>query len=161
VSANRRLYRRLFAETRGFRPRIGALVGLSAMSSVFALLTPVPLKIAVDSVVSNQPMPPLLAAVVPETVADSKTGTLIVASVLFVVIALLKQLQSFAALWLATGTGQRLLLRLRSRLFRHAEELSLASVLGAHHGVTLRPRYRDIERRETWLESPHEKAEAR
>ena len=126
MSANRRLYRRLFAETRGFRPRIGALVGLSAMSSVFALLTPVPLKIAVDSVVSNQPMPPLLAAVVPETVADSKTGTLIVASVLFVVIALLKQLQSFAALWLATDTGQRLLLRLRSRLFRHAEELSLA-----------------------------------
>ncbi|TMK98996.1 MAG: ATP-binding cassette domain-containing protein [Actinobacteria bacterium] len=126
MSANLGLYRRLFAETRGYRPQIGALIWLSAMSSAFALLTPLPLKIAVDSVVGNHPMPGFIATLVPDALARSRTGTLIVASVLFVAIALLKQLQSFAQLWLTTYTGQRLLLRLRSRLFRHAEELSLA-----------------------------------
>jgi ATP-binding cassette subfamily B protein len=126
VSGNLHLYRRLFAETRGFRAHIGGLITLSAMSSALALLTPLPLKIAVDSVVGNHPLPGFIAVLVPGSLNRSQTGTLIVASLLFVAVALLKQLQSFAALWLSTYTGQRLLLNLRSRLFRHAEELSVA-----------------------------------
>jgi ATP-binding cassette subfamily B protein len=43
-----------------------------------------------------------------------------------VLLALLKQLQQFGNLVLTTYTGEKLLLGFRSRLFRHAERLSLA-----------------------------------
>src|SRR5207247_1649560 len=99
---------------------------LSARSSAFALLTPLPRRIPVDSVIGNHPPHTFIAVLVPDSPDESRTVTLIVAASLFVVIALLKQLQSFGQLWLTTHTGQRLLLRLRSRLFRHAEGLSLA-----------------------------------
>jgi ATP-binding cassette, subfamily B, bacterial len=120
-----RLFRRLLGDARPYWPHIAGLLVLSALSSLFMLLTPVPLKIAVDSVVGDHPMPGWLAALVPDSASNSKTGTLIVASLLFLMIALLKQLQSFCQLWLTTYTGQRLLLGTRSQLFRHAQDLSL------------------------------------
>src|SRR6266536_2079239 len=67
-----RLYPRLLLEAKSYWRHIGGLFALSLLSSVFALLTPLPLKIAVDTVV-----------------------------------------------------GEKLLLQFRSRLFRHAERLSL------------------------------------
>src|SRR6266542_1206836 len=107
-----RLYRRLMLEARPFWRHIGGLFGLSLLSSVFALLTPLPLKIAVDSVVGSHPLPGFIAVMVPAG--------------LFVLLSLLRQLQQFGNLVLTTYTGEKLLLRFRSRLFRHAEHLSLA-----------------------------------
>jgi len=96
------------------------------LSSVFALLTPLPLKIAVDSVAGSHPLPGFLAAIVPAQVRQSQMGVLLVAAGLFVVVFVLKQLTEFGNLVLATYTGEKLLLGFRSRLFRHAERLSLA-----------------------------------
>ena len=45
----RHLYRRLLREARPFGMHITGLMGLGALSSVFALLTPLPLKLVVDS----------------------------------------------------------------------------------------------------------------
>ncbi len=120
------LYRRLMLEARPYWRHIGGLFALSLLSSVFALLTPLPLKIAVDSVVGSHPLPGFLAVVVPAGVRHSQTGVLLVAAGLFVILSLLKQLQQFGNLVLSTYTGEKLLLRFRSRLFRHAERLSLA-----------------------------------
>jgi len=120
------LYRRLMLEARPYWRHIGGLFALSLLSSVFALLTPLPLKIAVDSVVGSHPLPGFIAVFVPASVRQSQTGVLLVAAGLFVLLALLKQLQEFGRLLLATYTGEKLLLRFRSRLFRHAERLSLA-----------------------------------
>ncbi len=120
------LYPRLMREAKPFWRQISALFGLSMLSSVFALLTPLPLKIAVDSVVGSHPPPSFVSAVLPAGVSDSQTGVLVVAAVLFVLLALLKQLQQFGNLVLTTYTGEKLLLQFRSRLFRHAERLSLA-----------------------------------
>jgi ATP-binding cassette subfamily B protein len=120
-----RLYRRLLGEARPYWAHIGGMVGLSVLASGFALLTPLPLKIAIDSAVGSHPLPGFISFFVPGDVTRSRTGTLIVASLLFVIIALLKQLQSFAQLGLTTYTGQRLLLHVRGRLFRRAEDLSL------------------------------------
>jgi ATP-binding cassette subfamily B protein len=121
-----RLYQRLLREIRPYRRHIGGLFALSLLSSLFALLTPLPLKIAVDSVVGSQPLPGFLAVIVPAQVRQSQMGVLLVAAGLLVVVALLKQLQEFGNLVLSTYTGEKLLLQFRSRLFRHAERLSLA-----------------------------------
>jgi ATP-binding cassette, subfamily B, bacterial len=121
-----RLYRRLLREVSPYRIHIAGLFALSLLSSVFVLLTPLPLKIAVDSVVGSHPLPGFLAAIVPAQVGQSQTGVLLVAAALFVIIALFRQLQDFGNLVLTTYTGEKLLLQFRSRLFRHAERLSLA-----------------------------------
>jgi ATP-binding cassette subfamily B protein len=113
-------------EVRPYRLHISSLFGLGLLSTVFALVTPLPLKIAVDSVVGSRPPPSFISALLPASVEDSQTGVLLVAAGLFVLIALLKQLQEFASLVLSTYTGEKLLLHFRSRLFRHAERLSLA-----------------------------------
>ena len=120
------LYRRLMGEARPYWPQIGCLFGLSLLSSVFALLTPLPLAIVVDSVVGSQPLPGFFATIVPPEVRDSQTGVLIVAAGFLVVLTLLKQLQQYGNLVLTTSTGEKLLLQFRGRLFRHAERLSLA-----------------------------------
>ena len=112
-----RLYRRLLLEARPYWRHVAALFALSLLSSVFALLTPLPLAIAVDSIVGNRP-----PGFVP---VRGQTGVLLFAGGLFLLISLLKQLQEFARLLLSTYTGENLLLRFRSRLFRHAERVSL------------------------------------
>jgi ATP-binding cassette subfamily B protein len=111
------LYRRLLFEARPYWRHIAALFALSLLSSVFALLTPVPLALAVDSVVGNAP-----PGFVP---IHSQTGVLLFAAGLFLLLTLLKQLQEFGRLLLSTYTGENLLLGFRSRLFRHAERVSL------------------------------------
>jgi ATP-binding cassette, subfamily B, bacterial len=122
----RRLYWRLVCEARPYARHIGGLFVLSLLSSALALLMPLPLKIAVDSVVGSHPLPGILAAVIPAPLRKSQTGVLLVAAGLFLVISALRQLQEFGSLVLTTYTGEKLLLQFRSRLFRHAERLSLA-----------------------------------
>src|SRR5690242_18075460 len=129
----RHVYLRLLREARPFRRQMVGLFGLSVASSACTLLTPVPLKIAVDSVIGSHPLPAPLDAL-PRFLTSSDTGRLVFAAVLFVLIALTKQLAEFGRLVLSTDAGQKLLLRFRARLFRHLQQLSLA-----HHdsrGVT-------------------------
>jgi len=123
--APRHIYRRLAREARPFSMHITGLLMLSALSSAFTLLTPLPLKIVVDSVIGSKSLPGPLAAL-PHAVSGSQTGTLILAAVLFLVITLLRQLEQFATLVLSTYAGQKLLLSFRARLFRHVQRLSLA-----------------------------------
>ncbi len=113
-------------EARPYRRQIAGLFVLSLLSSVFVLLTPLPLLIAVDSVVGDHPLPGPIAALVPQSMEESQTAVLLVAAGLFLLIPLLKQLQQFGNLVLSTYAGEKLLLQFRSRLFRHAERLSLA-----------------------------------
>src|SRR3954447_9337745 len=93
------LYRELMREARPYWGRIAALFGLSLLSSLFVLLTPLPLKIVVDNVVESHPPPGFIPAG-----ADSQTGVLLFASGLFVLVYVLRQLQQFATLVLSTST---------------------------------------------------------
>ena len=124
--AGLRLYRRVMGEARPWWRHIAGLFVLSLFSSLFALLTPLPLMIAVDSVVGSEPLPGFIAAFVPASVSETQTGVLLIAAGLFVLIALFKQLQQFGQVVLAAYTGEKLLFQFRGRLFRHAERLSLA-----------------------------------
>jgi len=61
------LYRRLLRQARPYWPHLGGLFLLSLLVSPLALLTPLPLKMAVDSVVgSHRQIPGPLAALLPE-----------------------------------------------------------------------------------------------
>ncbi len=51
------LYRRLLRQARPYWPYIGGIFLLSLLSSPLSLLTPLPLKIAVDSVIGSHPLP--------------------------------------------------------------------------------------------------------
>ena len=81
----RHLYRRLLREARPFWRHIGGLLSLGALSSIFTLLTPLPLKIAVDSVIGSKRLPAPLDAL-PHAVSGSRLGILVFAAILFVVI---------------------------------------------------------------------------
>jgi ATP-binding cassette, subfamily B, bacterial len=120
------IYRRLLAQARPYWPHIAAVFFVSLLAAPLALLAPVPLKIAVDSVIGSQPLPGFLDAIVPGFAADSAVSLLLVIAGLLVVIEALTQLQFIADEMLRTYIGERLQLDLRARLFRRLQQLSLS-----------------------------------
>jgi ATP-binding cassette, subfamily B, bacterial len=123
--AELRLYRRLAAQARPVWGRITALFLLGLLASPLALLAPIPLKIAVDSVLGTHPLPPFLHALVPTGIPRSPATLLVLVAALAVLIALLSQFQSLATKYLTAVTAERLVLDFRARLFRHLQRISL------------------------------------
>jgi ATP-binding cassette subfamily B protein len=117
------LYRRLAGEFRPYALLLLSVLVLSMLAAPLTLLTPVPLKIVVDSVLGPHPAPRPLTAVLPD---GNDPAVLVAASLLFVAITLLAQLQELAITVLSTYTGERLLLNVRTRLFRHLQRLSVS-----------------------------------
>lgn len=99
------------------------LLLLSMLATPLTLLTPVPLKIVIDSVLGSHPPPPALASILP---TRSAAVLLVAAALFFVAVALLAQLLDLATTVLRTFVGERLLLDLRMRLFRHLQRLSVS-----------------------------------
>ncbi len=124
VPSDLTLYRRLGGEVRPYRVHLVGLMLLGLLASPIALLTPVPLKIAVDNVLGAQPLPDALAIVFPDALAGSRSGLLLGAVVLLVLVGLLGQLRELAFGVLKTWIGERLALDFRSRLFDRAQRLS-------------------------------------
>src|SRR5438874_3259062 len=120
------LFRRLLSQARPYWPHVAALFLLSLLSSPLSLLTPLPLKIAVDSVIGSHPLPHAIAPLVPEGIARSPTVLLAVAVGLLVAIALLRQLQGMSNTLLQAYVREKLVQSFRARLFRHVQRLSLA-----------------------------------
>src|SRR5947209_9011741 len=84
------------------RPSYPHLIGiflLGAISVPISMLMPFPLKIAVDSVIGNHPLPPILNRLVPASAAGSTTANLIVVLVILLGLAVLSNLQTLAS-WL-------------------------------------------------------------
>ncbi|MCC2672250.1 MAG: transporter related protein [Armatimonadetes bacterium] len=118
------LFRRLFWESRKYLPRLGGVLFLQLLGTPLTLLVPVPMKLAVDSVIHQRPLPPPLAGWLPWAAEDPR-GLLLLVCGLSLVIALANQLQSLSSSLLTVQTSQCLLLDFRSRMFLHAERLSL------------------------------------
>ena len=87
------LYRRLMREVRPYRLHIAAIFIVSMLAAPLALLTPVPLAIAVDSAIGSRPLPGFLEGLVPGALTNSQDGILIFVAVMFVSVAVLTQLQ--------------------------------------------------------------------
>ena len=120
------LYRRLLQETRPYGFHLAGLFGLGLLASPVALLTPVPLKIAVDSVLGGHPLPAFLQPFFPESAAQSPTAILLFAIGLLVAVAALGQLQGLASTLLQAYIGERLVLDFRARLVNQVQRLSVS-----------------------------------
>ena len=120
------LYWRLLREGRHHWPQIAGLFALSLLATPIALLMPLPLKIAIDSVIRAEPLPAMLDRVLPEYFNHSTGIMLLSVTVLVLVIALCDHLQKLAVSVLGAYTGERLALDFRAKLFRHVQRLSLS-----------------------------------
>jgi len=119
------LYKRLLQQTRPHWLAIGGLLLLGLLAAPLTLLVPVPLKIAVDCVIGNAPLPAFLKPFVPAAFLRSRSSILAFAALLVVVTALLTQLQALLMTLLRTWTAERLVQGFRARLFQHVQRLSL------------------------------------
>ncbi|TAJ77413.1 ABC transporter ATP-binding protein [bacterium] len=120
------LYRRLLYQAQPYWPHTVSIFLISLLATPLALLNPLPLKIAVDSVLGSEPIPGFLDRLLTVNATHSKTAVLFFALGLLVVIALLSQLQVLADWLLQTYTGEKLVLDFRAMLFHHVQRLSLS-----------------------------------
>src|ERR1043166_9502707 len=125
-SDGRGLFLRLWQQARPYWPHLSGIFLLSFLSTPFALLGPLPLKIAVDSVLDHRPLPRFLRAWLPQGVTQSPTGLLALAVGFLVGVAVLTQLRDFANALLTSYTGEKLLRNFRAQLFRHVQQLSFS-----------------------------------
>ena len=121
-----RLFWRILRQARPYWLFVVGIFLLRLVATPLALLTPVPLKIAVDSVLGTDPLPGFLAAIVPETWQNSTTALLIFAAALVVAVAVLSRLETLGSKLLQTYTGEKLNFAFQTRLFNHAQRLSLS-----------------------------------
>lgn len=124
-NADRNVFRRIVEFARPYRLKVAGTFLLGMAAVPLTLLTPLPLKIAVDSVIGSKPLPGFLAALL-HAVGESPYFVLAADAALLVSITFLLYAQAMGV-WLAsTYLGERLVLDFRAALFRHAQRLSLA-----------------------------------
>lgn len=119
------IYRRLLIQARPYWGHIFGLFLLNLLAMPIALLMPLPLKIAADTLTGNDPLPRAIETLVPGSANFSAVAYLGLAAVILILVTVGSQLQSLGAHLLASYTGERLLLDLRARVFRHLQRLSL------------------------------------
>ena len=119
-----RLLMRLVRRARPYWPHIACVLLLGLVASPLAILSPVPLKIVVDSVLGSQPLPGPLASLV--TPGTDRADLLLIAVGLLAFIALASQIQGVVSELLTTWTGERLVMDFRTDLFQHVQRLSFA-----------------------------------
>jgi ATP-binding cassette, subfamily B, bacterial len=123
---------RVLLESRSCWPHLFGIAGLSVLSLPLTLLYPLPLKIVVDNVLGNQPLPPWLVKTGPMLRAR---GTSLEAAIAVLLgIALLVSAQGLLAWWLQTYTGEKLVWDFRARLLNHTQRLPL--VFHDRYGAT-------------------------
>jgi ATP-binding cassette, subfamily B, bacterial len=121
-----RLFPRIAALAKPCWPQLAGITLLSLLSAPLALLGPLPLKIAVDTVIGEQSMPKWIHIWAPLSWQSSKASSLMFAAGLLMAIALLGSVQSLLSWLLQTYTGERLVHDFRAQLLWHAQRLSLA-----------------------------------
>src|SRR2546427_12770938 len=120
------LYRRLARQAVPMWPLVAALFLVGLLASPLALLAPLPLKIAVDTVLGSRPLPTLLASLLPASMR-SPSGVLVLVAVLAILIAVATQLQVAAQKYLTVLGGERLQLdRKSTRLNSSHSQISYA-----------------------------------
>jgi ATP-binding cassette, subfamily B, bacterial len=115
------LARRLLAQARPYWAHLAGIVALDLLAVPLALLTPLPLKIAIDSALGAQELPGPLGRL-----GDAGITALAVAVGGVVAVALATELQKLLTWLLQSWTGEKLVLAFRAKLFAHVQRLSLA-----------------------------------
>jgi ATP-binding cassette subfamily B protein len=119
------ILRRLFDQARPYWGHLGAILMIDLLATPLALLTPLPLMLAVDSVIGSEALPRFIGLLTPNFIAESKGARLALVAVLVILFALLNQVQKLGGWLLQTYTGEKLALAFRACMLRHAQHLSL------------------------------------
>ncbi|HYX88980.1 MAG TPA: ABC transporter ATP-binding protein [Gaiellaceae bacterium] len=122
----RHVMMRILREARPFWPQLLVVLLLNLLGAGLLLLSPIPLRIAVDSVIGSHPLPSFVAPVVPHALSGTPTRLLLLAAGMQVLIAVAGQIQSTAATLVSARTAALLTASFRSRLLQHGQRLSLA-----------------------------------
>ena len=125
------LLRRAWPFIAPFRGQLTCLCFVVLLSIPLSLLTPLPLTLAVDSVLGTKPLPVWLQAWLPPTVSSSPGSLLFFVCAAYIGVALLIHAQSMVLWLLSSYTGERLIYAFRQRLFEHLQRIC-ASYHDAH-----------------------------
>ena len=117
---------RLLVQARPYWGHVAAIFALSLLATPIALVTPLPLKLAVDSALGSEPLPGWIAPFVPDALERSPAAVLVLAVAMILGVAILTQLQRASTSVLRTWTGEKLVLAFRALLFRHVQRISLS-----------------------------------
>jgi ATP-binding cassette, subfamily B, bacterial len=124
---NRAVIRKALQVARPCWPHLTGIVLLALISMPLTLLAPLPLQIAVDSVLGKRPLPAWLHLLPwPARWLHASNGGLVICACLVVSIALLNCLQSLASWLLSTYAGEKLVHDFRGLLLFRAQRLSLS-----------------------------------
>lgn len=124
TSEPRGLSRRFLSEVRPYWGSLLLIFAVDLLATPLMLLAPVPLKIAVDNVLGDQPLPSYVDVLLPDALS-SGANLLLAAAILQVLVVGLAQLQQLGSYVLRVRTGEVMTQALRERLFAHAQRLSL------------------------------------
>lgn len=120
------LFRRLLPYVRPYWCSVTIIFFLDLLVTPLALLGPVPLKIAVDTVIGSEPLPAFLDHLLPAAMLASPMALLGFAAGLQVAIVILSQLRELGSYVLYARTGEGMTLRFREQLFRHVQRLAFS-----------------------------------
>lgn len=120
------IFRRLAHQARPCAANIWGLLFLGLLAAPLTLLSPLPLKIVVDSVLGNRALPHFLRTMLPGSISHSADALLVLAAVLAIVSALLLHLQGSLTWLLQTYAGEKMTLNFRAALFDKVQHLSLS-----------------------------------
>src|SRR5262245_16771288 len=109
---DRHLYRRLFEQCRPYTWYLLVVLFLSMLGAPLSVLTPLPLKIAVDHVVGSADLPGWTHWL-PDSWTGSKTAVLVFAVALLIGVALVQRLRELLQMVFKTYAGERLVLDFR------------------------------------------------
>jgi len=124
---NPSLIRKVLRVARPCWPHLAGISLLCLLSTPMTLLAPLPLKIAVDSVLGTHALPVWLQRLPwPPRWLMAANGGLVICATLLVAIAVLNCLQSLLSWLLSTYTGEKLVHDFRGQLLFHAQRLSLS-----------------------------------
>lgn len=121
------LVRQVLKVSRPCWPHLAGISFLCLLSTPATLLAPLPLKIAVDSVLGNRALPLWLHALPwPARWLTVPNGGLAICAILLLSIAILNCFQSLMSWLLSTYTGEKLVHDFRGQLLFHTQRLSLS-----------------------------------
>jgi ATP-binding cassette subfamily B protein len=120
-----RIVRRMALQARPYWGKIVVIFLLSLASAPLALLTPLPIKLVVDNVLSSHPLPTMMRGLAPDALLHSPSGMLWFAVGLLVGVTLLTYLTSMISALVEASASEGMVLDFRTRLFAHVQRLSL------------------------------------
>jgi ATP-binding cassette subfamily B protein/subfamily B ATP-binding cassette protein MsbA len=110
---------------RPYRARVLAIAILSVAEIGLAALAPWPLKIIVDSVLGDHPLPERFAGLLASTAGASPVAVLVVVVIAGLLLQTTNELLRMIQTQLQVDTGQRIVYGLRARLLAHLQDLPL------------------------------------